>query len=195
METIAAHAVLLIQLVGDSIHISLGRHGLMEGGIKNTYLRQTRHQFLHGINTLQVSGVVQRSQVADGLESLQYLVSEDNALVELLTSMHHAVTDGIDFLQIFDDTDFRVGQQREDELHTLRMLGDIVHNLLLLTIGELYLYKSAVQAYTLGTTLTIGELYLYKSAVQAYTLGTTAGHHTLVVHVVQCVLDRGRTTV
>ena len=174
METIAAHAVLLIQLVGDSIHISLGRHGLMEGRIKNTYLRQTRHQFLHGINTLQVSGVMQRSQIADGLESLQHLVSEDNALVELLTSVYHAVTDGIDFLQVFDDTDLRIGQQREDELHTLGMLGDVVHNLLLLTISQLHLDK--------GT-------------VQAYSLGTTTGHHALVVHIVQSVLDRGRTTV
>ena len=88
--------------------------------------------------------------------------------------MHHAVTYGIDFLQVLDDTNLGIGQQREDELHTFGMLGDVVHDLLFLTIGE---------------------LHLDKCTVQAHALSTTTGHHTLVVHVVQCVLDRGRTTV
>ena len=63
VETIAAHAVLLVQLIGDGIHIGLGGHGLVESGIKDTYLRQTGHEFLHGIDTLQVGRVVQGSQV------------------------------------------------------------------------------------------------------------------------------------
>ena len=63
MEAIATHAILLIELVGDGIHISLGGHGLMEGGIEHAHLRQTRHQLLHGVHTLQVGRVVQRSQV------------------------------------------------------------------------------------------------------------------------------------
>jgi hypothetical protein len=48
------------------------------------------------------------------------------------------------------------------------MLGDIVHNLLLLAIGQ---------------------LHLYESIVQANALSTTTGHHALIVHVVQGVLD------
>ena len=48
------------------------------------------------------------------------------------------------------------------------MLRDVVHNLLLLAIGQ---------------------LHLDKGIVQTYALSTSAGHHTLIVHIVQCVLD------
>ena len=37
--------------------------------------------------------------------------------------------------------------------------------------------------------LAISQLHLHKSTIQAYTFSTTAGHHTLVVHVVQGVLN------
>ena len=37
--------------------------------------------------------------------------------------------------------------------------------------------------------LTIGQLYLHKGIVQTYALSTSAGHHALIVHIVQCVLD------
>ena len=35
---------------------------------------------------------MQGSQVRASLENLQYLVSEDNRLIELLTTMHHTMT-------------------------------------------------------------------------------------------------------
>ena len=75
----------------------------------------------------------------------------------------------VNLVETLDDTNLRISEQREDEFHTLGMLRDIVHNLFLLTIGQLHLYK--------GT-------------VQTYALSTTTGHHALVVHVVQSVLDR-----
>ena len=43
--------------------------------------------------------------------------------------------------------------------------------------------------------LTIGQLHLHECIVQAYALSTTTGHHTLVVHIVQRVLNRRRTTI
>ena len=63
METIAANAVLLVKLVGNGIHKGLWRHGLVEGSVKHAHLRQSRHQLLHGIHTLQVGRVMKRSQV------------------------------------------------------------------------------------------------------------------------------------
>ena len=83
----------------------------MESGIKDTDLRQTRHRFLDSIDTLQVGWVVQRSQVRALFEGLQHLVSEDNALIELLTAVHHTVTYGVNLVKTLDDTNLRVGQQ------------------------------------------------------------------------------------
>ena len=146
----------------------------MESSIKHTHLRQTWHQFLHSVYALQIGWVVQRSQIRAFLESLQHFVSEDNALVELLTTMHHTVTNCINLIKTLDDTNLRVSKQREDELNALCMLRDIVHNLLFLTIGQLYLYE--------GT-------------IKANTLSTTTRHHALIVHIVQGVLDRRRATI
>ena len=111
METIAAHTVLLVQLVGNGIHISLGRHGLVEGGVEHADLGQTRYQLLHSVDTLQVGRVVQWSQVRALLEGLQYLVGEYYRLVELLAAMHHTVSYGINLVKTLDDTNFGVGEQ------------------------------------------------------------------------------------
>ena len=83
--------------------------------------------------------------------------------------MHHAMANSIYFIQTLDNTNLWICQQREDELYALSMLRDLVIDLLLFTIGQ---------------------LNLYKSTVQANTLSTTTGHHTLIVHIVQSVLDR-----
>ena len=55
--------------------------------------------------------------------------------------MHHAMTYSINLIETLDDTNLRIGKQRENELHALGMLGNVVHNLLFLAIGKLYLYK------------------------------------------------------
>ena len=141
----------------------------MEGSIKHTDLRQSRHQLLHGIHALQVCRIMQRSKVRAFLEGLQHLIGKNDRLVELLTTMHHAMTYGIDFVETLDNTDFGISEQRENELHALSMLRNVMHNLLFLAIGQ---------------------LYLYKSTIEAYTLGATTGHHTLVVHVIQSVFNR-----
>ena len=78
METIATDAVLLVKLVGNGIHISLGRHGLMESCVEDTHLGKSRHQFLHGVHTLQVGGIVERSQIGALFKGLKHLVGKNH---------------------------------------------------------------------------------------------------------------------
>ena len=78
MEAVATDAVLLVKLIGNGIHESLGRHGLVEGGVEDAHLGQTGHKLLDGVDALQVGGVVQGSQVRALLEGLEYLVGEDD---------------------------------------------------------------------------------------------------------------------
>ena len=140
----------------------------MESCIKHTYLRKTWHEFLYSIDTFQVSWVVQRSKVRALLEGLQNLVGKNHTLIELLTTMHHTMTYCINLIKTLNHTNLWIGEQREDELYTLSMLRNVVHNLLFLTIGK---------------------LNLYESAIETYTLSTTTGHHALIVHVIQSVLN------
>ena len=152
METITAHTIILIQFIRNSIEICVLRHCLMERCIKHTNLRQVRHQLRNGLHSLKICRIVKRSKVTALLKYLQNLIVKNNTLVELLTAVHHAMTDSIDLAKVFDYTNFRIGKQREDELHTFCVLWDVVHHLLLLAIGKLYLHKGAIKTYTLGAT-------------------------------------------
>ena len=174
METVATDAVLLVEFVGNGIHISLGRHGLMESSVEDTHLGQSWHQFLHGVHALQVGGVMQRSQIGTFLEGLEHLVGKDNRLVELLSAVHHAVTHGINFRQVLNHANLGIGEQREDELHALCMLGDVVHNLFLFAVGE---------------------LHFHKSAIETHALSASRCHHALVIHVVKRIFYRTAATV
>ena len=82
--------------------------------------------------------------------------------------MHHTMANRINLIKRLDHAYLRVGQQREDEFHALRMLGDIMHNLFLLTIWQ---------------------LHFHKSVVESHTLSATRRHHALIIHIIQCVLD------
>ena len=172
VETIAAHAILLVEIIRKGIHICLLRHGLMESRIEYAHLRQTRHQFRNSMNTLQVGWVVQRSQIDASLESFQHFVVEHHALVEFLAAVHHAMAHCVNLLQVFNHADFRICQQREDELHAFRMLGNVVHNLLLLTVCQ---------------------FHFHECAIHAHALCAARCHHFSGIHVVQSVLD-GTTT-
>ena len=78
------------------------------------------------------------------------------------------MTNCINLIKALDNTNLRIRQQREDKLHALGMLGDIMHDLSLLAIGK---------------------FHFHKRAIKANALSATAGHHALVVHIVQGVLD------
>ena len=58
MEAVATHAVLLVELIGEGIHVGVVGHGLMEGGVEDAHLRQVGQQCLDGIDALDISGVV-----------------------------------------------------------------------------------------------------------------------------------------
>ena len=99
MESVAAYTVLLIELIGDGVQISVVGHCLMEGCIEHTNLGNLGEQLADSVYTLQVCGVVQGSQVVAGCECLEYIGSEQYALVELLASVYHAVTYGVDLIK------------------------------------------------------------------------------------------------
>ena len=139
----------------------------MESSVEDANLRQTRHKLAYSLYALEVCRVVERSKVAALLEHLQYLFVKYHALVELLASVHHAVTHGVYFLQVFDGSNLGVCQQAEDKLHSLGMLGDVVHHL---------------------PFLAVGQLHLYKSTVKSHAFSSARCHDRVVVHVVQRVL-------
>ena len=152
MESVTAHAIVLVEFIGNGIEVSLLGHGLVESGVEHTHLGESGHQLGHSLHAFQVGGVVQRSQVAAFFKYLEHLVGKHNTLVELLATMHHTVTHGIDFLEVFNHADFGVGKQGEDKLHAFGVFGDVVHHLLFFTIGQLHLDESSIEAHAFCAT-------------------------------------------
>ena len=88
--------------------------------------------------------------------------------------MHHAVAYGINLVETLDDSNLGVGEQRENKLHALGMLGNVVLNL---------------------TFLAIGEFHFHECAIESHALSAARCHHALVIHVVQCILNGRATTI
>ena len=61
MEAVATDAVLIVELIGERIHISMLGHGLVEGRIKDPYLRDLRQDLRDSLDTEDVRRIVQRS--------------------------------------------------------------------------------------------------------------------------------------
>ena len=167
VETVTAHAILLVQFVGKSVHIGIVGHCLMKSGIEHTHLGNVGQKCANSVHTLDVGRVVQGSQVVAGSECLHNLGGEDNGLVELLAAVHHAVTYSIQFLQAIEHSIVASGEHLENPLYTSGVLLD----------GALHLVLLAVQ------------LYDDAAIWQTNLLNTATCYHALVGHIVERILD------
>ena len=134
MEAIAAHAVLVVVFVRHGIEIGLRWHGAMERGVENGGHRDAGKHFFHGVDALQAARVVQRSEIAKVFDALDDLVVDEDALGELLATVGYAVTNGVDFLQVFDDAHLRVDQSLQHQLNAFGVVRD----------GELFIVFLAI---------------------------------------------------
>ena len=174
VETITTDTIFLIQLIRQTIHISLSRHRLMESRIEYTHLRNTRNQRFHSGNTFQVSRIMQRSQVRTFNNFIQYFFCQQNTGSELLTTMYHTMTYRINFLIILDATIRIICQYTQDKLNTSLMFWNILFQDHLLTILICQFQESARQTDLFNTTL---------------------GHHIARSHIKQLIFDRTTTAI
>ena len=97
VEAVAAHAVLLVVLVGDGVHVGLRGHGGVEGRIKHSDVGLILAKDLIGsLDTQDGGGVMQGSQGAQVMDSLDDLGGDQAALLKLLAAVNNTVADGVD---------------------------------------------------------------------------------------------------
>ena len=89
----------------------------MESGIKYSYLRNFRQQFLYGINTFQVCRIVQRTEVTAFFYCCNNGVVNQYRTAEFCTSVQNAMTYSLDFVQIFYSSVFGISQSVENKLY------------------------------------------------------------------------------
>ena len=97
MEAVAPRFVLLIEAVRDGIQIGSRRHRLMECGVEDRDMGDFRKLLHRSLDSDQVGGIVQGSQLAAVFDSLNHIRINPHAVFERLSSMHDAVTDADNF--------------------------------------------------------------------------------------------------
>src|SRR4030042_5429658 len=105
VKSILSYLILLIKLIRQCIERGLGSHSLMEGSVKNSYLRRVRQYFLAGQNSGKVRRVVQRSKVYKVSDCIYHVLIDYGWLGIVLSSMNNPVANSI-YLRIILDYAF-----------------------------------------------------------------------------------------
>ena len=174
MEAVAADTVLLIVLVGQGVHVSLGGHGAVEGGIKHDHVGLIHAEHLAGgLQAQQAGGGVQGGQGRQLINGLDDFVGHQAALLELLAAVHAAMADGVDLVDAVDDLAFALG-------HHLNQLGKRFG-----VRGEGSVGLHLVAAHLMGDA----------AAFAADALAQALAQDLLGLHIKQLILQRRRAAI
>ena len=140
MEAVAANLVLLIVFIGQGVHIGLGGHRLVEGGVEHGHLGHVlAHDGGAGVDAGDVGRVVEGGQGDALLQGLHDLVRDQDGAGEGLAAVDHPVTHRVDLLHGADDAVVLVHQGVQNGLDGLGVGGhghvDGVQHLLALHLG------------------------------------------------------------
>ena len=171
METIAAHLVLLVVLIGNSIGESLCGHGLMESGVEHCDLGNIAHDGLAGVDAGDVGGVVERSEGDAVFNGLHNVIGDQNAGGKGLAAVNNAVADSVDLLHAGDNTVLGAGELINDRGNGFGMSGH----------GDIFVEHRLIA----------DERGVLEVTVDAYALAQTLCQDTLGVHVEELVFQRG----
>ena len=111
VEAVSAHAVFLVETIGQWVDVRLGRHCLVECGVEDAYLGHVGQYGFNGFDAGHIGGVVQRSQdVALTYHVFDGFVDKDT-LVEFFAAMYQAMTYGLNLAIVLDTSFGGVGEQ------------------------------------------------------------------------------------
>ena len=117
---------------------------------------------------------MKRSQVHTLDDLGLHLRRDQHRLVEFLTTMHYAVTNGLNLLQVLDATDLIVHQSLKNQLDTYRVLRHRFLNFHFLSVRQLNQQER------------VGQTDLLNAAL---------GHNGLALHFKELVLDTATSAV
>ena len=125
MEAVAANTVLCIVFIWKGIHIGFCWHGLVERSVEHAHLWHFGEHFVDGVDACHVHRIVEWGNAVAFLDFCNHLIVDEHALVELFTTMHHAVTYCVNFLEVLNATVFFAGEVVENRLDGSYMVIDI----------------------------------------------------------------------
>ena len=121
---VAADVVLAVVLVRQGVHIGVFRHGLMEGRVEHHHLGHVGQNLLAGADAEQMGVVMERCELGADLDLVQHVVVHQGAAVEIVGSLHDAVTYCLDVREALEHSVFGMHKVVQHELHSHRMVGN-----------------------------------------------------------------------
>ena len=103
VETVAAHALLFVELVRQPVQVRVGRQRVVKGRVEHRDVRHRRKQPAHLADAGDVHWIVQRRQRAERLDLREDLVGDERPFGEPLAAMDDAVGDDADLTRAADD--------------------------------------------------------------------------------------------
>ena len=135
VEAIAAHLVVLIVFVGDGIGVGHGRHGLMEGGVKDGDLRHLVTQSgLAGVDADDVRRIVKGCIGGAFFQGFHDFIVNYRGAGKGFAAMDNTVTYRVNGIHGFDNAAFGIGQNIENELYSDFMIRNRLLDFLFLAI-------------------------------------------------------------
>gem|GEM_PF-6031343 len=125
VETVAADAVFLVGFVGEAVEEGVLGHGLVEGGVEDADLGHAGHEFGAGVDTEDVGRVVEGCEVDAFFEGIHDLRGDEDGVGEFLGAVDDAMSNGVDFLHVFEDAVLFVGEGIKDHFYADAVVFDV----------------------------------------------------------------------
>ncbi len=119
VESVATDVVLLVQVIGQRIHVRHPGNRRVKCSVERCHLFHAWQSAACRADAGQVGRVVQRRQVCISLDRSDHLVVHEHRLGELLSAVDHTVPYRADLRQTAQDPDIRVDQRVEYEVHRI----------------------------------------------------------------------------
>ncbi len=125
----------------------------MEGGVEDCHLGDLRKDFLHGPDTREVCGVVQRSEGAALVDGLHDFIVDDYRGGKVFAPVNHPVPHRSKLFQTLQNAVLLGEKSFENELHRHLVVGDIPFFGYLIPLGGAVLQQRSFDADTLHQPL------------------------------------------
>ena len=125
MEAVLSYVQLFIALIGQTEHISLFGHCLMECSIENNYLRTgCGNDLLAGSESECVRVVMYGSKLGQTVDLVDNLVCNESCFAEYLSALYYSVTDCGDLVHGLDNGSIACCENFNELLKSFCMSGE-----------------------------------------------------------------------
>ncbi len=95
VEAVAADRVVLVEFVGESVEVGVARDGVVEGGVEDGDLGDSRVEVAGDADAGGLGGIVKWGERAERLNAGEDLVVNEDGGREFLAAVNDAMADGV----------------------------------------------------------------------------------------------------